>query len=112
MKNLKNVLNKIVQFFQTLAYGFMPAIAGGCITMDVYYIIKNIQEITVGSGWSVVLNFVYATSELILAIILLYRLGQIQMNSKEWLLHKRLQTANTINSGSLDCETSDEAVDI
>ena len=109
---MKNLLNKIAQFFQTLAYGLMPAIAGGCITMYVYYVIKNIREITVGSGWSVVLNFVYATLEFILAIILLYQLGQIQMNSKEWLLHKRLQTANTIDSGSLDCKTSDEAADI
>lgn len=104
-------MKKILNFFKTLLFGIMPSIAGGCIVWDVHYIIKNIQAISTGSGWSVVLYFVLATIEAILAIILLYELGTIQLNSNKWIAHKKEQDAQTIDSSSCDCETSNEAAD-
>ena len=105
-------MKKIFNFLKTLLYGIIPALAGGCIVLDVYYIIKNIQRITVGSGWEVVLYFALGVTELFLAVTLLFELGSLNICAKKW--HKHLknnaaESADNIDSGTSDCETSDEA---
>lgn len=104
-------MKKIINFLKTLVCGIMPAIAGGLIVLDVIYIINNIKLINTGSGWSVVLYFVLAVIESILAVCLLYELGVIQMNSKQWVKYNKANAANTIAGSSEDNETSDEATD-
>ena len=104
-------MKKIINILKTFLYSIWPALAGGCIVWDVHYIIKNIQAISTGSGWAVVLYFVLATIEAILAIVLLYELGTIQINSNQWVAYKKAITAQTIDSSPCECETSDEAAD-
>lgn len=104
-------MKKIFNFLKTLLYGILPAISGCSITLAIMYIINNIKSINTGSGWSVVLSFVLALMETILAVYLLYELGVIQLNSKKWIAHKQEETANNIESSSSDCETSDETAD-
>ena len=104
-------MKKILNFFKTLLFGIMPSIAGGCIVLSVCYIIKNIQAITTGSGWHVVHFFVVAVIETILSVALIYELGELQINANNWKAYKRSQAAQTIDSSSCDCETSDEAAD-
>ena len=102
-------MKRIFNVLKMLLFGIMPAVAGGLIVMDILYVIKNIQHITVGSGWPVVMYFVFALTEAILAIILLYGLGELQYNSKKWIAYKKEQAANNIDGSSEDNETSDEA---
>lgn len=102
----------IINFFKTLLYSIWPALAGGCIVSSMYYIIKNIQAINTGSGWTVVLSFVLALIETVLTIILLYELGTIQLNSNQWVAYKKAIATQTIDGSSEDCESSDEATDI
>ena len=107
-------MKKIVNFFKALLYGIMPAIAGGCIVLDVVYAARNIKMIGVVSGWNVVLHFVLAVTEIFLAIALLYELGGHQINSRNWTKHvKSIQeeSADTISSSTSDCETSNETTD-
>lgn len=95
-------MKKIFNFLKTLLYGIIPALVGGCIVLDVYYIIKNIQRITVGSGWEVVLYFALGVTELFLAVTLLFGLGSLVKNNAA-------ESADNIDSSTSDCETSDEA---
>lgn len=104
-------MKKIINFLKTLVCGIMPAIAGGLIVLNVHYIIKNIQAINTGAGWSVVLSFLLATIESILTICLLYEFGVLQINSDQWVKYNKAKAANTINSSTSDNETSDEATD-
>ena len=104
-------MKKILNFFKALLYSFWPALAGLCIVMDVRYIIKNIQAINTGSGWSVVWSFVMAAIEVFLVIVLLYELGLHQINSRNWIAYKKELDAQTIDSSSEDSETSDETAD-
>ena len=108
-------MKKIINILKTLLYGIWPALAGGCIAMDVYFFIRNIQNITTHSGWIVIYYFILAVVELTLALILLYECGEVQSNSKKWLAYikyKKPDEADTIDGSSDDCETSDEAADI
>lgn len=102
-------MKKILHFFKTLLFSLWAAIAGACVVWDIHYIIKNVQAISSGSGWSVVLSFILAFIEIILVLILLYELGTIQLNSNKWVAHKKELDAQTIDSSLCDCETSDEA---
>lgn len=104
-------MKKIFNFFKTLLYSIWLALAGGCIVLSIYYIIKNIQAINTESGWAVVLSFVLAFIETILAIILLYELGTVQLNSNKWIAHKKEITTQTINNSPEDCEISNESTD-
>ena len=108
-------MKKIINILKTLLYGIWPALAGGCIAMDVYYFIRNIQNITTHSSWIVIYYFILAAAELFLAIALLYECGKMQLNAKKWLAYtqyKELDEADNIDGSSDDCETSDEAADI
>lgn len=105
-------MKQIINFLKTLVYGIIPAIAGGLIALDIMYISNNIKSINTGSGWSVVLSFVLALMETILAVILLYELGTIQLNSNQWIAYKKEITTQTIDSGTSDNKTSDETTDI
>lgn len=105
-------MKKIINFFKTLIYGIMPAITGGLLVLNTIYIIHNIKSISTGTGWSVVLYFVMATIELILAVCLLYELGVTQINTNKWVKYNKEIAAHTIDSGTSDNETSDKATDI
>ena len=105
-------MKKIINFLKTLLYSIWPTVAGGCIIMNVYHLIKNIQAINTGSGWAVVLSFVLAFMETVLTVMLLYELGTIQLNSNKWMAHKKEIAAQTINDSPEDCETSNESTDI
>jgi hypothetical protein len=105
-------MKKIFNFLKTLLYSIWSAIAGGCIVLNVYYIIKNIQAINTGSGWTVVLSFVLALMETIITVILLYELGTIQLNSNQWIAYKKTIATQTIDGSPEDYESSDEATDI
>ena len=107
-------MKKIFNFLKALLYGMIPAIAGGAIVLDIYYVIQNIQRVTVGSGWEVVLYFALGVTELFLAFTLLYELGHLSISAKKW--HKYLknnldESTDNIDSSTSDCETSDEATD-
>ena len=110
-------MKKILNFFKTFLYSIWPALAGACIVLDVHYVIKNIQIINSGSGsgWTVVMSFVFAATEIILALIILYRLGEIARNAKRWtkyLKSKQEEIENAIDGSLEENETSDEAADI
>ena len=104
-------MKKIFHFLKTLLFSLWAAIAGACIVWDTHYIIKNIRAIGTSSGWSVVWSFVLAVIEIILMLFLLYELGTIQLNANKWIAHKRELDAQTTDSSSCDCETSNEATD-
>ena len=107
-------MKKILNFLKTFLAGIFPAVAGGCVLAEIYYIIRNIQAINMHTGWNVVKFFLLATIELILVIILIYELGIIQINSRKWIKHIKdtaEETTNNIASSSSDCETSDETAD-
>lgn len=106
-------MKKIINFLKTLLYGIIPAIAGGAIVMDVYYIIKNIKYITTGSGWIVVSYFILGLVELFLAITLLHALGSINILAKQNSGNIQNNTAKSVDnttSDSLENETSDMTV--
>ena len=94
-----------------LLYGIMPAIAGGLVLMDVTYIIKNIRNITTGSGWPVVWYFMLCSMEVVLVVLLLYELGKHEYNSNKWIAYSKEKTEHNNDSSSKDNETSDEAAD-
>lgn len=100
----------ILNYLKALLFGIMPAVAGGLITMNIIYIVKNIAIIGSGSGWDVVLCFVLALVELVLSVMLLHELGELQMNSNKWNAYKKAEAKNNKDSSSYD-ETSDEAAD-
>jgi hypothetical protein len=102
-------MKKVFNFLKTLLNGSLPAIAGGLIAFDIIFIINNIQKIAAGSGWPVVQYFVLALTEAFLLICMWYELGVISTNSKNWIKYKRSLDAQTIDSSSCDCETSNEA---
>jgi hypothetical protein len=104
-------MKTIFKFFKTLLYSIWPTLAGFCIAGDIHCIIRNIRAINTGSGWNVVLSFVLVVMEITLAIILLYELGWHQINSKNWVEYKKAIDAQTTDSSSCDCETSNEATD-
>ena len=104
-------MKKIFNFLKTLIRGILPAISGAAVIAGIYYVIRNIQTITTGSGWSVVLSFVLAVVETILCVALLYELGTMNINAKQWNSHKCKEAADTIDGSSDDNETSDEAAD-
>jgi cytochrome b subunit of formate dehydrogenase len=105
-------MKKIFNFLKTLLCGLVPALAGGMIFIDIKYIIYNIHKIATGSGWIVVYYFILTFVEFILAICLLYDIGIINRNSKDWIQHKKACIDNTISGSSLENETSDEVADI
>lgn len=105
-------MKKIFNLLKTFLSGILPTIAGGLAIIDITYAIRNIQKVTAGSGWYVVYFFLLAVIELILGIILIYDLGEIQLNAKRWkkyLKSKEEEIVNNIDSSSCDCETSNEA---
>lgn len=106
-------MKKIINFFKTLLYGIAPALAGGAIVLDIYYVIKNIQRISTGSGWGVILYFAFGIVELILSIALLYELGSINMIATNWKKRSEHNTAGSTydNVSGQDCETSDIAAE-
>lgn len=95
-------MKKIFNFLKTLLWGILPAVMGGIIISGVCFIVKNIHEITVGSGWMVVLLFVFSLLELTYIIICLYQLGDMLIKSSEWAKYKKLQTTNNINGGDVE----------
>ena len=112
---MKKAMKNIFKIIKTLIRGVTPAVAGGLIAADIVYLFKNIQKITTGSGWDVVLCFVLALAELFLIFALLYELGELQANSSNWTRHiKNIKSDNaqTIDGRSEECETSDETADI
>ena len=104
-------MKKLFNIIKTLISGILPAMSGGLIALGVMYIIQNVHKIAETSGWPVVKYFLLATVELILALMLLYELGVIMINAKKWTKYKREISADTIDSSSEDCETSDESTD-
>lgn len=105
-------MKKIINFLKTLVYGILPAISGGLIVLNTIYIIHNIKSISTGTGWSVVLFFILATIEIVLAVCLLYGLGITQVNANKWIAYKKEITTQTIDSSASDNETSDKATDV
>lgn len=104
-------MKKIINFFITLAYGIIPAIAGGAIALDVYWIVRHIQMITTGSGWTVVYHFALGIIELLLAITLLYDLGSLNMFAVNWKKHLKNNTSDSTcdnTNGDQESETSDK----
>lgn len=109
---MKKAMKNIFKIIKMLIRGVMPAIAGGLIILDIMYFVKNIQNITTGSGWNVVLCFIVALAELFLALALLYELGELQANSNNWtryLKNIEIEAADTIDGSPEENETSDEA---
>ena len=104
-------MKKIINVLKTFLYSIWSAIAGGCIVLNVYHIINNIQKINTGSGWAVVLSFVLALVETILTIILLYELGTIQLNSNQWVVYKKAIASQAIDGSPEDCGPSDETAE-
>ena len=107
-------MKKILNFFKTLLFGIMPAIAGGLITANIFCIIKNIRAINIESSWVAVLYFVIAVTEVLLAIDLLYSLGKLQINSNNWIAymkHKESEATDNKDSSSSDQEISGETTD-
>ena len=104
-------MKKIFNFLKILLCGILPAIFGSLITFDIMYIINNIKLIYTASGWDVVGYFITATIEVILAVCLLYQLGVVELNSNKWIMHKREEAANNIDSSPSDCETANETAD-
>ena len=109
---MKILLNKIAQFFKMLAYGIMPSIQGAVAVYYLQQMIKYIVLTTSAAGWQAVLYCLGALMYLALMIWFLYDLGRAFHHAMQWRAYKRKETDNTIDSGSLDCETSDEAADI
>jgi predicted PurR-regulated permease PerM len=108
-------MKKILNFFKTLLSGILPALLGGFVCLEVWYIYNNIVKIATGNGWSVVLSFILAVIEFILVIVTLYEMGELAINAKRWkkyLKSKEEEIVNNIDGSSDDCETSDEAADI
>ena len=104
-------MKKIFNFLKILLYGILPAIFGSLITFDIMYIINNIKSIYTASGWYVVGHFVTATIEVILVICFLYQLGVMELNSNKWIMHKREEAANNIDSSLSDYKTANETAD-
>ena len=89
----------------------MPALDGVCIALGAWYMYHNIIDITNGTGWPVILNFILAVIEFILIVILLYELGVIASSAKSWikyLKNKQEEITDTIDDDSPDCDASDE----
>lgn len=102
-------MKKIFNYFKTLIYGIIPAIAGMGIAINIYYVIRNIQHISAGSGWAVVYYFALGATELFLAITLLYELGSLNILAGNWKKHLKnnaSESADTSISGNGN-ETSD-----
>lgn len=110
MKKMKKILN----ILKTFVHGLGPACTGGLVAFDAIYCVNNIVEITTHavSGWNVVLNFILAILEFVLMILLIYELGIMSQNSNNWIAYNKAQAAQTIDSSSEECETSDETADI
>lgn len=109
---MKKAMKNIFKIIKTLIRGVMPAISGGLIVLDIMYFVKNIQNITAGSGWNAILYFMVALAELFLALALLYELGELQANSNNWtryIKNREIEAANTTDGSSEEYETSDEA---
>ena len=104
-------MKKIFNFLKILLCGILPAVLGSLITLDIMYIINNIKSIYTASGWYAVEYFITATIEVILAVCLLYQLGVVELNSNKWIMHKREEAANNIDSSLSDCETANETAD-
>ena len=104
-------MKRIFNLLKMLLSGVVPAVAGGIIVCGIWRAAINMMSIAYESGWSVVLSFVLAVLELILVVLILYKLGNIQHNSKKWIAHKKAEAAQNNNSSSSDCETSGEATD-
>ena len=104
-------MKKIFNFLKILLCGILPAAFGSLITFDIMYIINNIKLIYTAAGWDVVGCFITTTIEVILAICLLYQLGVMELNSNKWIMHKREEAANNIDSSPSDCETANETAD-
>ena len=93
-------MKKLLNFLRALVSGIMPAIGGGLITMGIFYIIQNIRYITTGSGWPVVMSFIWIVIEFTLCIIMLCQLGTTQINANNWtalMKNKELESDNNTN---------------
>lgn len=102
-------MKKIFNFFKTLVYGIIPAIAGAAMAMDIYFVIKNIHNISTGSGWTVVCYFILGATELFLAIMLLYELGSLNMLAGNWKKYTKNNPPESTddNISGKENETSD-----
>jgi hypothetical protein len=107
-------MKKILKFIKTFLLGIFPALSGSLVALDVYFAIRNIQLINVSSGWPVVYYFALAATEIFLGACLIYELGDMYINSRNWtryIKHIEAETADTIDSSASDNETSGEATD-
>ena len=99
-------MKKIFNFLKMVFIGTIPAVSGGLITTSIVLIVRNVQAISVASGWTVVLHFVYAALEAILAVLMLYELGDMYTKYKNWMMYKAEVAGNTTNDSS-DAEAVD-----
>lgn len=104
-------MKKFFNIVKHLVLGLWPAIGGGLVAFDLYCAFKNIVPISNTTGWLVVMHFLLALAEIVLAIMLLYTLGRNQADANSWSKYKKAQAADNISGSSCDCETSDEAAD-
>jgi hypothetical protein len=69
---MKHVWN----FIKTLLIGLYWSIPGALCWQTAWFVKRNINIISSGSGWNVVLAFVFCVVEIILSLCLLYTLGE------------------------------------
>lgn len=93
-------MKTIINFFKTILYGIIPAISGGAIVLNIYYVVKNFHRITTGSGWDAVLYFILGSIEIFLTVALLYELGSLNMLAVKQKKHPKYNS-------NVDDETSD-----
>lgn len=98
-------MKTIINFFKTILYGIIPAISGGVIVLNIYYVVKNFHRITTGSGWDAVLYFILGSVEIFLTVALLYELGSLNMLAGKWQKHLK-------NNSNVDNETENETSDM
>lgn len=104
-------MKKVITFLKNVILGIMPTLLGVFVGIGVYYIFQNITNITKGSGWSVVLYFILASVECVLVILAMYILGKTKSNSNKWIKHTKEVSEDTINGGSDESKTSDDAAE-
>lgn len=104
-------MKKLWNLFKTFMNGWLPALSGAMVMMDLWYAYCNIKHIPTATGWSAASYSILALAEIVIAVILIYELGIMHTNTNNWNEYNQSISENTIDSSSCDCETSNEAAD-
>lgn len=108
---MKKFLTILLTFFVRILLGILPALQGTLAIYDLQKAITYIRIVGSAAGWQAVQYGLYALVYIAFMIWFTYDLGRDFHHAINWRVYRREQVADTIDSGTSDCETSDEAAD-